>query len=42
MDEETSRNLYFLTLMIMLDHIHLYLIIDVVKSLLLDLHVSID
>jgi hypothetical protein len=42
MDEETFRNLHFPTLMITLDHIHLNLIIDAVKSLLLTLHVSID
>jgi hypothetical protein len=42
MDEETFRNLYFLTMMIMLNHIHLNLILDAVKSLLLILHVSID
>lgn len=41
-DEEMFRNLYFLTMMIMLDHIHLNLIIDAVKSLLLILHVSKD
>jgi hypothetical protein len=42
MDEETFRNLYFLTMMIMLNHIHLNLILDAVKSLLLILHVSKD
>lgn len=42
MDEEMFRNLYFLTMIIMFDHIHLNLIIDAVKSLLLILYVSMD